>query len=131
MSDTELEPGKVRLFDRVEPALRQGKYQIDLSQSLPTLPQLGSDDQDLSFSRYIEVVGERWTIDPLIIHQRLPPKNEQGVLVDSSIPKIVFQRKTLPWERVADDSDDNIPWMALLLIREDEMKNYCNLMKQK
>ncbi len=127
MTDTELEPGKVRLFDRVEPALRQGKYQIDLSQSLPTLPQLGSDDKDLSFSRYIEVVGERWSIDPLIIHQRLPPKNEQGVLVDSSIPKIVFQRKTLPWERVADDSDDNIPWMALLLIREDEMKNYCNL----
>ena len=25
-------------------------------------------------------------------------------------------------KRVADDSDDNIPWMALLLIREDEMK---------
>ena len=63
----------------------------------------------------------------MTIHQRLPPKNEQGVLLDSSIPKIVFQSKTLPWERVADENDDNVPWMALLLLREDEIEEYCSL----
>ena len=46
-----------------------------------------------------------------------------------SFPRIIFQRKTTPWERTLKDEtvDDEDPWMTLLLIREDEMKNYCSL----
>ena len=78
--------------------------------------------------RRIEVGGSRWSIDPLCVHSRTPPRNEQNVRLDMTLPKIVFQKKTLPWERTVDSSNEDAP-MGLLLLREDELEDgYCEIL---
>ena len=119
--------GTIRYFDRVEPPLTAGEYTLKMNQKLPT--ELGLEQSSFSRSVEFNISGPRWRIDPANVHMRAPPKNEQGVLCDMSFPRIIFQRKTTPWERTLKDEtvDDEDPWMTLLLIREDEMKNYCSL----
>lgn len=118
--------GEIRYFDRIEPALTAGQYSFDIKQELPSEMNLNKSN----FNRKIDfnIRGPRWKIDPANVHMRSPPKNEQGVLCDMSFPRIVLQRKTTPWERSLEGSDnDEDPWMALLLIRDDEMDDYCSL----
>lgn len=119
--------GEIRYFDRIEPALTAGQYTFDIKQNLPSEMNLNKSN----FNRKIDfnIRGPRWKIDPANVHMRSPPKNEQGVLCDMSFPRIVLQRKTTPWERSLDGSEneDEDPWMCLLLIRDDEMDDYCSL----
>ncbi len=118
--------GEIRYFDRIEPALTSGQYTFDIKQELPSEMNLNKSN----FNRKIDfnIRGPRWKIDPANVHMRSPPKNEQGVLCDMSFPRIVLQRKTTPWERSLEGSDnDEDPWMCLLLIRDDEMDDYCSL----
>jgi hypothetical protein len=118
--------GEIRYFDRVEPALTAGQYAFDIKQELPSEMNLNKSN----FNRKIDfnIRGPRWKINPANVHMRSPPKNEQGVLCDMSFPRIVLQRKTTPWERSLEGSNnDEDPWMALLLIRDDEMDDYCSL----
>lgn len=120
--------GEIRYFDLIQPPLAQGDYKVSIKQTFPTSVDgqttgIPTQNQD----KYIRVEGSRWSIDPLTIHSRSPPKNEQNVILDGMLPKIVFQSKTLPWERTIDD-DDEIPWMGLLLIREDEFEAYCRIL---
>ena len=123
--------GQIRFFDRVTPPLTRGNYTLEVEQNLDPGGQnssgwrdeseLGSD-ADLSASHFFEVTGPRWKINPLLIHSVTPPKNEQGVLVKAELPKIVFQRKTLPWENQPNISGgEGHPWMALLLLKDDEV----------
>ena len=116
--------GEIRYFDRIEPALTAGQYTFDIKQELPSEMNLNKSN----FNRKIDfnIRGPRWKIDPANVHMRSPPKNEQGVLCDMSFPRIVLQRKTTPWERSIEGSDED-PWMALLLIRDDEMDDHCSL----
>ena len=119
--------GEIRYFDRIKPALTAGEYTFDIKQDLPSEMNLNKSN----FNRKIDfnIRGPRWKIDPANVHMRSPPKNEQGVLCDMSFPRIVLQRKTTPWERSLDGSEneDENPWMCLLLIRDDEMDDYCSL----
>lgn len=119
--------GEIRYFDRIKPALTAGEYTFDIKQDLPSEMNLNKSN----FNRKIDfnIRGPRWKIDPANVHMRSPPKNEQGVLCDMSFPRIVLQRKTTPWERSLDGSEneDEDPWMCLLLIRDDEMDDYCSL----
>ncbi|MEC8720931.1 MAG: hypothetical protein VXX50_00715, partial [Candidatus Thermoplasmatota archaeon] len=123
------EQGKIRYFDRVEPALNVGSYTLKVSQKLPT--ELNLHPSEANYDKEVEfnIRGPRWSIEPSNVHLRSPPKNEQGVVCDSSFPRIVLQRKTTPWERNLADStaEDETPWMALLLIRDDEITDYCSL----
>ena len=123
------EQGKIRYFDRVEPALNVGSYTLKVSQKLPTELNLHSSEANYNKEVEFNIRGPRWSIDPSNVHLRSPPKNEQGVVCDSSFPRIVLQRKTTPWERNLTDStaEDETPWMALLLIRDDEITDYCSL----
>ena len=126
--------GTIRYFDSILPPLTQGKFKVKTHQNFPT--SVGGIDTNLpstvSKEEYIQIEGSQWQIDPLTIHLRSPPKNEQGVKVDLSIPKIVFQSKTLPWERKLsnDENHDDCPWMILLLIRDDEFEACCEVLEQ-
>ena len=107
--------GEIRYFDRIEPALTAGQYTFEITQELPSEMNLNKSN----FNRQIDfnIRGPRWKIDPANVHMRSPPKNEQGVLCDMSFPRIVLQRKTTPWERSLEGSDnDEDPWMCLLFI---------------
>ena len=122
---------KIRLFDSIRPPLSQGQFDVKIQQSFPAVVDgVSTGMSEQSQIRRIEVGGSRWSIDPLCVHSRTPPRNEQNVRLDMTLPKIVFQKKTLPWERTVDSSNEDAPWMGLLLLREDEFEDgYCEILK--
>ena len=122
---------EIRLFDSIRPPLSQGQFDVKIQQSFPAVVDgVSTGMSEQSQIRRIEVGGSRWSIDPLCVHSRTPPRNEQNVRLDMTLPKIVFQKKTLPWERTVDSSNEDAPWMGLLLLREDEFEDgYCEILK--
>ena len=117
--------GEIRFFDSIRPPLSQGGYRMRMKQTFPQIVDNNETGMNTSeqLDKYFTVNGSRWSIDPLTIHSRFPPKNEQNVKLDLTLPKIVFQSKTLPWERIVDEQNKDLPWMSLLLIREEEFRN--------
>ena len=117
--------GEIRFFDSIRPPLSQGDYKMRMKQTFPQTVQNNATGMNSSeqLDKFFTVNGSRWSIDPLTVHARFPPKNEQNVKLDLTLPKIVFQSKTLPWERIADEQNKDLPWMSLLLIRESEFGN--------
>src|SRR5262249_3126951 len=51
------------------------------------------------------------------------PANNSTTSPEEYLPHIVLRRRTLPWERSAKlvAGDDETPWMALVLLDEDEL----------
>ena len=117
--------GEIRFFDSIRPPLSQGDYRMTMKQTFPQI--VDNNDTGMNtyeqLDKFFTVNGSRWSIDPLTVHSRFPPKNEQNVKLDLTLPKIVFQSKTLPWERIVDEQNKDLPWMSLLLIREEEFEN--------
>lgn len=130
---TSPDTGTIRYFDSIKPPLTQGKFKVQTKQTFPETVKGVSTNlpPEITKNEYIQIEGSPYQIDPLTIHSRSPPKNEQGVKVDLSIPKIVFQSKTLPWERKAGQAEhyDDCPWMSLLLIRDDEFEECCKILE--
>ena len=119
--------GEIRFFDSIRPPLSQGDYKMRMMQTFPQIVDNNETGMNSSeqLDKFFTVNGSRWSIDPLTVHSRFPPKNEQNVKLDLTLPKIVFQSKTLPWERIVDEQNKDLPWMSLLLLREDEF-NACD-----
>ncbi len=119
--------GEIRFFDSIRPPLSQGDYKMRMMQTFPQIVDNNETGMNTSeqLDKFFTVNGSRWSIDPLTVHSRFPPKNEQNVKLDLTLPKIVFQSKTLPWERIVDEQNNDLPWMSLILLREDEL-NACD-----
>ena len=128
--------GYIRYFDSIRPPLKQGDYEIQLAQNFSERGEGDAPDttlmSDQFAKQYFTVQGSQWSIDPLTIHARYPPKNQQGVLLDNTLPKIVFQNKSLPWERSISGSvtNPNTPWLALLMFTEDEFTKGCRILEE-
>ena len=96
------ELGTIRLFDRVVPPLLQGEYKLQMTQDLPDVLSLSTDEQNLGADggdRYFEITGPRWHLDPTGIHSMTPPNKEQNAVAGAYVPMVVLGRRTLPWER--------------------------------
>ena len=65
------------------------------------------------------VAGERFHLNPKEIATVFPPVSSLGEH-STVFPHIMINRSTLPWERVVSPSDNNTPWLALLVIHENE-----------
>ena len=74
--------------------------------------QLGTFKNDpFEFS----VAGPRFSLSPSDVYSVYPPNEKAGDFA-STLPHVVFSRRTLPWERsVTKAGDDVSPWMALLV----------------
>lgn len=120
--------GSMYLYDDIVPPTVDGSYQMTVSTQI----DFGTA-QSAPITRYFDVVGPRFTLDPTIVANVFPPRNGQGTYQDA-LPQIVLSRRTLPWERRM-DSDTNplpqpkdnsnppngaVPWVALLLFEEGE-----------
>lgn len=90
--------------------------------------------QDIEKNFKFGVDAARFNLSPNDIYSVYPPANKSGNYSES-LPHIVFTRKTLPWERTIDGKVpafqkeksnpqvlQPVPWMALLLFTEEEMK---------
>ena len=128
--------GYIRYFDSIRPPLKQGDYEIQLAQNFRERGEGDAPDtvlmSDQTAKQYFTVEGSQWSIDPLTIHARYPPKNQQGVLLDHTLPKIVFQNKSLPWERSISGSvtNPNTPWLGLLMFTEYEFTTGCRVLEE-
>jgi|GEM_PF-3314774 len=134
LAGVEIRPGEVKdtgasrphagaeLHERHRPALSEGVYDIQVTQRLGTKPGTHAHADDASrqlvakASLRFEVPGEHTSLPASCIHGVFPP---QGSLGDhaTSLPQIILERSTLPWECQAEveGADENTPWLALLV----------------
>ena len=132
----------VTFYDNFIPSLKDGEYTIKVSQSLvvntgQTNIDGGNPDvttpPQADLSQKFIVRGSRFTLNPTDIHRAFPPNNTTG-LYDEYLPMVVFNKRSLPWERELDLSPSQIqglpsglqdpglyPWVALLVFSGDEL----------
>lgn len=114
---------KIEFIDFHQPGLEDGDYRIKVEQYLENdSVVLGGDTPTLTTTQYFTVQGARFSLQPTDIYGVFPP---DGSLGDNSVvmPHISLTRSTIPWERVADETDENpekVPWLALLVFNSDE-----------
>ncbi|WP_343688365.1 hypothetical protein [Chitinophaga sp.] len=113
------------------PQLVAGEYTINADLSV-NVANAGNDDFETA-TKKVWVSAPRFILEEANIYTVYPPKDITGHF-ETSLPQIVFNRRTLPWERTIDgqlhtdtvfkfnDPVRHAPWMALLLFGEDEMK---------
>lgn len=116
------DPRNVIFVDRTDPILEAGDYAITITQTIaatPTAPAPSNAISDaFTNTRTFTVRGERFALDPGEVVAVFPPENNTGEYFNV-LPHVVFERKTLPWER-ASDRATAATWLALLLFEADE-----------
>lgn len=115
--------GDIVFVDRRQPPLLSGTYLLTVEQTLLNKnPQrAGADTINERYvnTRRFVVRGERLSLDASEVRSVFPPPNSHGEFANV-LPHVVFERRTLPWERSADDSESGASWLALLLFEEGE-----------
>jgi hypothetical protein len=116
-----IEPGKFKLQSAARPPLSAGNYKVK-TELLITEVDGGNDVKYENENLKFVVTAPRLSIEPSLIYGVYPSAGSSGAY-HSSLPHIVFTRKTLPWERKIDSEANPKPWFALLLLTADEIKN--------
>lgn len=106
--------GKFILHDWVRPAVLDGAYQLSVTQKLD--PPGQSVDP---LTKYLDVIGPRFTLPPDQPLSFFPPENATGDF-STRLPQIVLRRRTLPWERAVDKDEPGLPWLALVVLADGE-----------
>ncbi len=106
---SDLDPGQIKFHQSCRPPITPGTYTVKVNQKVT---QLGDfDGEPFEFS----VAGPRFSLSPSDVYSVYPPNEKAGDFA-STLPHVVFSRRTLPWERsVTGEKDDSSPWMALLV----------------
>lgn len=99
-----------------EPSLESGSYKISFTQEVH-LDGVSTHKEIKDFEFF--VAGERMIFDPGEFNSIFPPNESVGTY-DKVLPHIIFNRSTLPWERSIGSGIKQTPWLALLLIEEEE-----------
>ena len=117
MPDTK--PTKIHFTPYHRPALESGEYNISVSQTLIIDHETKLEPSTTTKTKTFYVAGERFHILPEHIHSAFPPAHSLG---DHSnvLPHLMLARTTLPWERESISGDPDTPWLALLVIHENE-----------
>jgi len=100
------------------PPLQTGLYTLTATQVVPN-QQPGTFQATSNFI----VQGERFAIRPNDIQSIYPPNLANGEF-DGDLPHVVFNKRTLPWERefkANDKSYEGYSWLAVLLFNDDEV----------
>ncbi|WP_018504466.1 hypothetical protein [Parafrankia discariae] len=111
-------PGAVTFAGSLVPALESGDYRIRVRQ------ETDLDNQTYSTGRTFTVAGERFGLPPTAVVSTYPPNGGLGEY-DETLPHVVLNRATLPWERSpsstgTETDGGSAPWLALLVFAGDE-----------
>lgn len=117
MADDDLPSGHIRFLDNYEPGLKDATYTITVQHTLSANANASVPDEVQEFI----VSGPRFTLDPADIHAQFPPKGASSQFGEV-LPHVVLNKRLLPWERDIPTLDDTVPWLALLVFGEDELK---------
>ncbi len=149
MADSASPKGQIEFLQFHLPALKSGEYEVVVEQVVSSasgrIPAATFTTNTNKFS----ILGERFSIDPGQIHSVFPPAGSLGDHA-GSLPHIILERSTLPWEResipltsreaqrlqsvkrksrqqaaLTQAEEDLVqkkasPWLALLLFYDDE-----------
>lgn len=95
------------------PPLQSGEYTVTLEQ------KVSLQSQAFSISRRFAVSGERFIFADEDINSVFPPNLANGKF-SGALPHVVFNRRTLPWERNSIAGQADAPWLAVLLFNKDQ-----------
>ncbi|WP_045114147.1 hypothetical protein [Microscilla marina] len=111
------QPTKIDFVQYHQPGLESGEYQLTISQTLSVDDEAKATP---SLTRNFHVAGERFHLQPEHIHSVFPPAHSQSDYANV-FPHVLLSRNTLPWEREVYSDDNETPWLALLVVHENEM----------
>ncbi len=115
-----LPAGDVRFFDNYVPTLEADQYTITVTQTLNSSDTAHPLSQTFKATQRFSVIAPRFALPPEDVQSVFPPQNASGVF-GQNLAHIVLNQRVLPWERLIDDAPKGTPWMALLLLTEDEI----------
>lgn len=131
----------VTFYDNFIPTLPDGEYTIKISQQLTVnVQQTQADGGNINVDpspqpdllQKFMVRGPRFVLTPADVHRVFPGANSSGMF-QPYLPMIVFNKRSLPWERRLNISAQqkkqpgnytdakNYPWMALMVFSADEL----------
>lgn len=103
----------IQFFDNFVPKLHAGKYKISVTQTLVDSSAAQVSTPFTSSQEFI-VKAPQYQIPAADVHMTFPPKNLSGRF-EENLPHVVFNKKSLPWEQIFDENNENVPWIALLV----------------
>ena len=122
----------VVFVQKATPPLRDGKYVLSVTQTIPDQSPgqpapvftygekwTGPSRLTATATASFVVSGERFTIRPAEIDSVFPPDHANGEFA-GVLAHVVFNRRTLPWERTIDTPNSancypDSPWLAVLV----------------
>lgn len=117
-----IKPGQIGLYPSCRPPLSVGAYTLKIEQTLTRNENTtvsGEEAKVAAAEQEMKIAGPRFVLVPDEIHSMFPPANDCGNF-SNRLPQIVLRRRTLPWERTIDGTDEGPSWMALILVHENE-----------
>ena len=107
--------GDLQLYDNYVPALEAGSWRIEVTHTLS-----GVNTGALRATQKFVVSAPRFSLDSTGILNRYPPDGSTG-LYGQVLPYIVLKDALLPWERRMAGSPNVQPWLAVLVLGENEL----------
>lgn len=118
---------EIRFADGFVPPLPAGPYAIEATQTLTLRTE--TEKPTFNAQKALYISAPRFTLQPGEVYSVYPPEGQAGSF-HTTLPHIVFTRRTLPWERSIDGSAAGSgepirrPWMALLTLDDDDIATY-------
>jgi hypothetical protein len=107
--------GDLQIYDNYVPALEAGNWRIEVSHTLD-----GIATGPLGATQEFVVSAPQFAVDPAAVLSRYPPDGSTGRF-GQVLPHVVLQDAMLPWERKLTGSANAQPWLALLVLEEEEL----------
>jgi hypothetical protein len=106
-------------YDNYQTPLSAGSYRFVLQQ---TVSVEGEDSRHYYRDQPFEVLAPRYAIDGSEIQAYFPPS---GGIADykNVLPHMVLRTRSLPWERAVWQDAQRAPWLALLVLSEQEISD--------
>ncbi|AZK97629.1 MULTISPECIES: hypothetical protein [Streptomyces] len=114
--------GDVELHDHYLPALPAGDYRIEATHTLRTGPDGGAGTVGGPFRavQRFTVRAPQVAVDASAVLARQPPDSADGRFAEV-LPHVVLGDPLLPWERPLRGADRTTPWLALLVLTDDQI----------
>ncbi|WP_423226710.1 hypothetical protein [Candidatus Amarolinea aalborgensis] len=111
------------------PGLQAGVEKLQLTLDL-TLPATDHPDPFVSPELTVLISGPRFIFSPAEIYAIFPPRDSFGEW-DNVLPHVELTPSTLPWQRASGANDKTMPWLALILLQDDEWTDPSKVVAEK
>ncbi|MEL7159694.1 MAG: hypothetical protein AAFN92_02965 [Bacteroidota bacterium] len=104
-------------------SLAAGDYTLEIKEKVASLQAGKRFEEEWTVAQHFSVRAERFALPPAAIRASFPPQGGRGDYWHT-LPHVVLERSTLPWERTAEHNTPHpltaAPWLALLVFHPDD-----------